>query len=169
MRKATKMNEINNLRKLRYEAELSLKELSGDTGISLTVLSYLESGKRSFRQEHIDQLCSFFGVSSDYLLGRSDKGIGVYFVDLERNDAEYRMVSEGELEILKEGHKLTTSVRVATSGDETGQEFVYRSASAECVAEDKLSRLREELMNEVNTMNEKELEKTIRFIKDYIK
>ena len=29
--------------------------------------------------------------------------------------------------------------------------------------------MREELMNEVNTMNEKELEKTIRFIKDYIK
>lgn len=62
----------NNLRKLRQDKGLSLRKLSHWTDITPSVLSCLETGDRPFRENHITVLCNYFGVTSDYLLGRDD-------------------------------------------------------------------------------------------------
>ena len=83
----------NRLRMLRNESHISLRTLSKYTHITNPVLSYLENGVRPFRQTHIDILCSFFNVTSDYLLGRTDNGLFVHTQigedELLLNESEY--------------------------------------------------------------------------------
>lgn len=63
---------MNNLRKLRKEKNLTLVELAEKTRISKSALSFLENEKRTFTQEHLEILTTFFGVSTDYLLGKTE-------------------------------------------------------------------------------------------------
>lgn len=173
------MNETNKLRKLRYGAELSLKELSSGCGIALSVLCYLENGERPFRQAHIDRLCAFFDVSSDYLLGKSDSWIGVHFIPSEGEACEYRKIKESELDGLASEGALRTCVRVSATGGmgitDGGSVVpgmplhVVREAEMGSLPYDKASALRDEIESEVRSMGERELEKTLRFIREYIK
>ena len=63
---------MNNLRKLRKEKKMTLDELAKATRISKSGLSYLENEKRPFTQEHLEILSTFFSVSTDYLLGKTE-------------------------------------------------------------------------------------------------
>ena len=78
---------MNRIRVLRNEAGLSLRELGKKVGITFSTLGLLETEKQPLRQHHIERLSSFFNCSADYLLGKSDEGIGVYFND------DYKMIS----------------------------------------------------------------------------
>lgn len=58
---------------LRREAKISTAELSRRTGINATTISYLEVGR--VREPEAFTLCilaDFYGVSMDYLYGRTD-------------------------------------------------------------------------------------------------
>ncbi|MBW8350734.1 helix-turn-helix domain-containing protein [Bacillus sp. IITD106] len=61
------------IRKLRDERRWSLRELESRTGINYSVISRIESGKRPITDQEINIFCNIFGVSSEYLLGRTDK------------------------------------------------------------------------------------------------
>jgi transcriptional regulator with XRE-family HTH domain len=52
---------------------LSLTDLSEHTHIPLQVLSRLEHGRQSLYIERLADLARFLGVTTDYLLGLSDK------------------------------------------------------------------------------------------------
>lgn len=60
------------LKELREEKNLSLTELSNNTGLSIACLSRWEKNLRIPNIDSIIILCKFFNVSSDYLIGLED-------------------------------------------------------------------------------------------------
>lgn len=63
----------NRLKQLRKEKKLSQGKLAEETGISRdTIIEYEKPGAIPKRMDYTIQLADFFGVSVDYLLGRSD-------------------------------------------------------------------------------------------------
>ena len=60
------------LKSLREEKELNQGQLAKELGISRGSVSFYENGDRIPDIETFDKICSFFNVSYDYLLGKSD-------------------------------------------------------------------------------------------------
>lgn len=58
---------------LRREMRLNQRQASKLLGISQALLSHYENGTREPKFEFVHTACEFFGVTSDYLLGRSDE------------------------------------------------------------------------------------------------
>lgn len=67
------MNISNLLKTLRTEKELSQAQLAEVLGITQDSISLWEKGKRVPDTQYVVKLADFFGVSTDYLLGRSDE------------------------------------------------------------------------------------------------
>lgn len=63
---------MNNLKKLRKEHHLTLRELGEKTNISFTTIGVMEKEQRPFTQSNLETLCNFFNVSADYMLGKTD-------------------------------------------------------------------------------------------------
>lgn len=61
------------LRELRKEKHLTLKQLGNIIGVTECAISQYELGKREPSKEILVRLADFFGVSVDYLLGRTEK------------------------------------------------------------------------------------------------
>lgn len=59
------------IRALREDADLSQREVASMLSIAQTTYSQYELGKRAMPIEHLNALCAFYEVSSDYILGRS--------------------------------------------------------------------------------------------------
>lgn len=58
---------------LRKQRGLSQKELGEAVGLSHKAISTIESGSRSTTIEKLVLMADFFGVSTDYLLGRREE------------------------------------------------------------------------------------------------
>ena len=56
---------------LRRERGLSQRDAAAQLGISQALLSHYENGAREPRLDFLVRICDFYGVSADYLLGRS--------------------------------------------------------------------------------------------------
>lgn len=76
----------NRLKQLRQAHRLSLRALSEKTGIDFATISFCEKGQRNFSANAIKSLSEFFGVSSDYLLGKSPEEMFNGFVDSLHDD-----------------------------------------------------------------------------------
>ncbi len=63
---------MNRIRELREERELRQIDLSHATGIDQKTISNYETGKTNPDSYALIRLADFFGVSIDYLVGRSD-------------------------------------------------------------------------------------------------
>ena len=63
----------NPLRALRLERKLTQAELQRQTGIEQALLSKYENGQRVPTTQALIALADFYGVSVDYLLGRTDR------------------------------------------------------------------------------------------------
>ena len=63
----------NNLRKLRKEKGLSQIAVQMQTGIEQAHISKYENGERVPPTETLMQLADFYGVSMDYIMGRTDR------------------------------------------------------------------------------------------------
>ena len=63
----------NRVEELRKQRGLSQKELGEAVGLSHKAISTIESGSRSTTIEKLVLLADFFGVSTDYLLGRREE------------------------------------------------------------------------------------------------
>lgn len=63
----------NNLRKLRKEKGLSQIAVQMQTGIEQVLISKYENGERVPPTETLMQLADFYGVSMDYIMGRTDR------------------------------------------------------------------------------------------------
>lgn len=64
---------MNRIRALREDMDLRQIDVANATGIDQKTLSNYETGKTNPDSYAIIKLADFFGVSSDYLLGRDDK------------------------------------------------------------------------------------------------
>lgn len=64
---------MNNLKLLRAEKHLNMRELADKVGICYTTISSLENEKRPFNLDHLTRLSQFFDCSFDYILGKSDE------------------------------------------------------------------------------------------------
>ena len=77
---------MNRLKQLRTARKMSLRSLSEQTGIEFSSIAYYERGERNLSVKSQQVLSDFFGVSVDYLLGKSPEEMFNDFVDSLRND-----------------------------------------------------------------------------------
>lgn len=63
----------NNLKKLRKSKHMTQIALQMQTGIEQALISKFENGERIPPTETLVILADFYGVSIDYILGRTDK------------------------------------------------------------------------------------------------
>lgn len=64
-----KYNEI--LKELREDNDLKQETIANHLKITKQQYSLYETGKREFKVKHIIELCKFYNVSADYVLGLS--------------------------------------------------------------------------------------------------
>ena len=57
---------------LRKGRNISQRQAAADLGISQALLSHYENGAREPGLSFVCRACDYYGVSADYLLGRSD-------------------------------------------------------------------------------------------------
>ena len=63
------------LSRLRHESGLSQRQVASELGISQALLSHYENGAREPKLEFVIKACTYYGVSADYILGRTkDRG-----------------------------------------------------------------------------------------------
>ena len=161
---------MNRLKMLRTDAKLSIRELGRLVNITHSTLSLLEKEAQPLRQHHIERLCAFFNCTADFLLGKSDVGIGVFFND------EFRMIGLRkyidlcndigcDISIIEtDMPDITFKVwnnMVAISKKQVYRYFKLNSAEVEDV--------RTQLNNVLDGLSEKELNKVLNFINEYIK
>lgn len=80
-----------NLKALRKEKKLTLSDIANALGTSSQVISRYELGQREPDLDTLKKIADFFGVTTDYLLGREDD-----FGNVETN----ANLSEQEKELL---------------------------------------------------------------------
>lgn len=89
---------MNRLKQLRTARKLSLRNLSEQTGLEFSTIGYYERGERNFSAKSQQILSDFFGVSIDYLLGKSPEEMFNDFVDsLKRDFSVDTLHSDGEV------------------------------------------------------------------------
>ncbi|HDR3313513.1 MULTISPECIES: helix-turn-helix domain-containing protein [Bacillus] len=74
------------IKELRKNSKITQEQLGNAIGVSKMAISYFEKGKKSPGRESLKKIADYFGVTTDYLLGRSE--------DPELNEEEDKVVSE---------------------------------------------------------------------------
>ena len=65
------------LHQLRLEKGLSQRAVAADLHISQALLSHYENGAREPGLAFVCRACDYYGVSADYILGRTDQPMDV--------------------------------------------------------------------------------------------
>ena len=61
------------LSSLRRETGLSQRQAASNLGVSQALLSHYENGAREPKLEFVVKACDYYGVTADYILGRSSE------------------------------------------------------------------------------------------------
>lgn len=61
------------IRNLREDRDLTQRDLAQHLNCTQACYSHYESGKRDIPTEVLSKLADFYGVSTDYLLGRTNR------------------------------------------------------------------------------------------------
>ena len=64
---------VQRIFQLMEQRHVSAYRVSQETGISQARISGWKTGKSNPKQDALEQLADYFGVSIDYLVGRTDK------------------------------------------------------------------------------------------------
>ncbi len=172
--------DMNRLKELRESAGLTMRGMGKLIPISRTVLSFLESEQRPFRERHIEVLTNFFQVTTDYLRGYSDYGLLVYFFDTPDGKEDCDYVSGRDYQNIRARIRTTETVGYG-SGKTLNINFlneshqVYDGAKVFRHVEARRNDLqlegdnREALRRAISGLTESEAVKVLHFIKDYIK
>ena len=172
---------MNRLKQLRTKAKLTLRDVEKCVNIRNATLSAIENGKQPFREIHVQKLTSFFDVSSDYLLGYSKIGIGIYF-NGTADDDDHAYISESEYEQISERYEIrelliehANSLQwvIKTPVEETrfirNKKSIFREVDIPKEKANIQSSVRNAIINEINRLDTQELNKVLKFIKEYIK
>lgn len=68
----------NRITSLRKERGLSQKEVAMSLGVSQALLSHYEKGVRECGLDFVIKCAEYFGVTTDYLLGKDESKYGIY-------------------------------------------------------------------------------------------
>ena len=63
---------LKRMRDLREDADLTQAAVAAELGTSQTMYARYERGANELPIRHLLKLCELYGVSADYLLGRTD-------------------------------------------------------------------------------------------------
>lgn len=74
------------LKELRLRRNLTIRALAEKVGVSHTQITHIENGKRNLTTKNAKIFADFFGVSVDYLLGKSAEAMYSDFVSSLRRD-----------------------------------------------------------------------------------
>ncbi len=85
------------LKELRTEKKSSQKQVAEDIGISITTISQYESDSRFPNEEMLKRLCTYYQISSDYLLGLTD----VKHAPLSKSEAKEKMMMSEQMDLLR--------------------------------------------------------------------
>lgn len=96
------------LKRLREDNHLTHTDLANDLGVSFAQIYRYESGKASPDSEVLDRMAELFGVSADYLLGRSNAPVGYIGID-DLSDDEKAVLSA-----MRQGHDMEAIQIIAT-------------------------------------------------------
>ena len=66
------MDFIKRMRDLREDSDKTQQQIAEVLGTSQTMYARYERGANEMPIRHLVKLCNYYGVSADYLLGRSD-------------------------------------------------------------------------------------------------
>ncbi len=77
------------LRKLRQDAGLTQKQLADRLGISKSTVSFYEQSIRSPSSDVLLRIARVFHISTDYLLGETEKTQFIDISDLPAEDVKY--------------------------------------------------------------------------------
>lgn len=77
---------MNRLKELRLNKHLTLMQLAERLDVDYSTLGHIERGRRDFSVGSLKKACDFFGVSADYMLGKSPEEMLNGFVDSLRGD-----------------------------------------------------------------------------------
>jgi transcriptional regulator with XRE-family HTH domain len=92
------------LRKLRENANLSLREVAGNIGIDTSLLGKIERNKRQPTKEQLKQVAIFFKVNEKQLIKEMLSDQFAYKIIEEEADLDTLKVAEDKVEYLKK-HK----------------------------------------------------------------
>lgn len=79
---------------LRRRAGKRQRQVAADLGISQALLSHYENGTREPGLVFLNKACDYYGVTADYLLGRSDSRDIISAAEVDALAADLRMLSE---------------------------------------------------------------------------
>lgn len=116
-----------NLAALRRERGISQKMASGALGISQALLSHYEKGIRECGLDFLCRAADYYGVTADYLLGRSDSRTG-FSAASESPQLQQRRELCRILELLYDIVDKAGSSPLADSWDAFLRVAIYRSA-----------------------------------------
>ena len=85
----------NRITSLRKERGLSQKEVAMSLGVSQALLSHYEKGVRECGLDFVLKCAEYFGVTTDYLLGKDDSKYGIYKTySAEDNESVYSIKTD---------------------------------------------------------------------------
>ena len=84
------------LKELRIEKKSSQKEVASDIGISITTISQYENDSRFPNEEMLKRLCTYYQISSDYLLGLTD----IKHAPLSKKEAKEKMMMSQQMDLI---------------------------------------------------------------------
>ncbi len=96
------------LSQLRRNRHLSQRSAAADLGISQALLSHYENGAREPGLGFVVRACDYYGVSADYLLGRTSVAVGYVerLEDIRSFAAQLRAMAELAQDLSKGGGAL---------------------------------------------------------------
>lgn len=86
------------LKLLRKERGMRQKEAADSLGVAQALLSHYENGKRECGLDFLIQAADFYGVSADYLLGRTSSRSGMVITENELPESAVSESFDGSLE-----------------------------------------------------------------------
>ena len=83
---------MNRIKELRQEKQINQDVLAKLLGLEVAGVSKLETGRVPLKDDYIVKLAEYFGVSTDYLLGKSD------IRNYDEDEKEFRFAFHKETE-----------------------------------------------------------------------
>lgn len=78
--------QLANIRKLK---KLTMKDVAESIGVSLSAYQKYENGTRDVSTEMINKIADFYGVTTDYLLGREEQPNPLATLNVTVNDEKF--------------------------------------------------------------------------------
>jgi transcriptional regulator with XRE-family HTH domain len=156
---------MNQLKWIREKSGLTLRELAKYTSIRYPALSKMENELQPFKGKHIDSLTSFFGITSDFLMGKSESGIRMF-----TDDGDIVEFTRDQM-VNAMGHFITSIQKSLVAININGEPTVcpyYVARTLEPGYFDARDIKTKRLYSDIEKMDEEQLDKTIMLVEEVI-